>query len=271
MTEGNVFFHVQSDGLTLVCETFGTGETPLVAVHGLSGNRHMLRRQLQPLAEAFRITAFDQRGHCDSTPVVSHAMYDPQRMVADIAAVLDHIGAETAVIEGESMGAATALLFALKHPQRVRALLLTGPAFGDSLNPARDGLQLTADELRQHGKADYLALNTKRLREMGAPDEVIEAVQFMQGSHDVESVCTAIEAVKDWVILPDMQPLADLSMPVCIIAWPDDPLHPLELSQRMIAALPNARLTLLPSVGHVFINQGRQIGQIYHDFIKNQA
>ena len=134
---------IPTDGLELAVETFGDGPW-LVFAHGLTGYRHGTRRQFAPLADRYRIVIYDQRGHGDSTPVTDPALYDLERMAGDMAAVMDALGIEQAIVGGESMGAATTLRFALRWPQRVRALLLTAPAFSDVPQPCR-----RSD--RQHG------------------------------------------------------------------------------------------------------------------------
>ena len=111
----NKMHHVESDGLELAVESFGAGP-PLVFAHGLTGTRNNTRDQFAPLADRYRIVIFDQRGHGDSTPVTDPALYDVHRMAYDMAAVMDALGIERAIVGGESMGAATALLFALKWP-----------------------------------------------------------------------------------------------------------------------------------------------------------
>ena len=98
-------FYVESDGLKIAAETFGAG-APLVFAHGLTGNRQAIRRQFESLADRYRIVIFDQRGHCDSSPVTDPALYDPSRMADDMRAVLDHLKIDRAIIGGESMGAA---------------------------------------------------------------------------------------------------------------------------------------------------------------------
>ena len=108
---------VASDGLLLAAETFGEGK-PLVFAPGLTDNRGYIRRQLLPLADRYRIVTYDQRGHGDSTPVTDPALYTPERMAGDMARILDAFDIERAVIGGESMGAATALLFAFTWPER---------------------------------------------------------------------------------------------------------------------------------------------------------
>lgn len=258
---------VNSDGLELAAESFGSGP-PIIAAHGLSGSRHTTRRQFRALADRYRVIVFDQRGHSDSSPVTNPSLYNPDRMAEDMRAVMDAYRLERAVIQGESMGAATALLFTLKYPQRVHALILTGPAFGDLPNPQIPALHQMAQEIEAHGLEGYLHLSAQRMREnWGAPQEVIETVHEMQSRHQEGSLITALDTVKDWVLFDDLAEIAQLTMPVCIIGWPQDPLHPYELAQRMCALLPNVRLETIPSVAHVFVNQGAVLGEIYARFL----
>ena len=264
MSEINRVF---SDGLELVTECFGSG-APIIAAHGLTGNRHITKRQFQSLSSQFRIIVFDQRGHNDSSPVTVTNFYDPDRMAEDIRNIMDAYEIERAILQGESMGAATSLLFALKYPQRVESLILTGPAFGDKANPAIESLRVMAHEIKTYGKKQYLKLSEKRMREnWEALDEVVKTVQFMQNSHQEDSLIVALETVKDWIILNDIDEISGLTMPVHIIGWRDDPLHPLELAERMYHCLPQARLEILPSVSHVFLKQGAILGDLYSQFL----
>ena len=256
---------VPSDGLELAVETFGDGPW-LVFAHGLTGNRHGTRRQFAPLADRYRIVIYDQRGHGDSTPVTDPALYDLERMAGDMAAVMDALGIEQAIVGGESMGAATTLRFALRWPERVSALLLTAPAFSDSPNPAADQIVNMGVEIRTFGMAGYLQRSAERLRQQGASAEVIAIIAEMQSVHDPASLATACETCIRWV-MPDLTQTADLDMPACVIGWPDDTLHPFALAERMVALLPNARLATLPSLGVLFAQPG-EVGRIYGQFLQ---
>ncbi len=259
---------INSDGLELVAESFGAGP-PLIAAHGLTGNRHITGRQLKQLANRYRIIVYDQRGHSDSTPVTNPSLYNPDRMAEDMRAVMDAYGIEKAVVQGESMGAATTLLFTLKYPHRVSALLLTGPAFGDEPNPEIPSLHNMASEIEHYGLEEYMRLSAQRLREnWGASDEVIEAVREMQSSHQQNSLITALDTVKDWVIFDELAEITQLTMPICIIAWPNDSLHPINLAYRMCELLPHGKLETVPSVAHVFLNHGALVGEIYGRFLE---
>ena len=261
-------FYVESDGLKIAAETFGAG-APLVFAHGLTGNRQAIRRQFESLADRYRIVIFDQRGHCDSSPVIDPALYDPSRMADDMRAVLDHLKIDRAIIGGESMGAATALLFALKYPQRVEKLLLTAPAFGDSFNPSRQGLQEMGENVKRLGIEEFLIFNAAERQRLGLkwPADVAEIVANLLRSHDAASLATALCAVADWHLFADFSDVAKLKCPTCILAWENDPLHPFDLARRLAATLPNAQLETLPPLPAIF-QTPQVVGRLYENFLE---
>ncbi len=63
------------------------------------------------------------------------------------------LGIEQAIVGGESMGAATALVFATKQPKRVRHLLQIAPNAVDDPNPGRDMIVAVADFAAKYGRA----------------------------------------------------------------------------------------------------------------------
>src|SRR5260370_24679401 len=106
---------VRNGDVELAVEVSGEGP-PLLFAHGLSANRRVTLEELSPLAGRFRLVAFDQRGHGESTPIEDSRLYDPEAMAQDMEAILDHLRIERATLGGESMGAATAPLFARARP-----------------------------------------------------------------------------------------------------------------------------------------------------------
>lgn len=258
--------HVSSGAMDLVVESFGAGP-PLVFAHGLSGNRRSTKRQLTPLAPRYRVVVFDQRGHGDSTPVTDPAGYDLNDMAEDMSKVMDALEIDRAVIGGESMGAATALHFALCHPERVDRLLLTAPAFGDSPNTEADRFQEIAAAIDALGMERFLeAARHTWHNDMAWPPDVIEHVSGMFRSHAEKSLVTAINTVIQWVPLPSLEMLQRVTCPTCVIYWNDDALHPAELTARMAAQIPQARVVQFPPLPAVF-QQPEAVGEIYARFL----
>jgi pimeloyl-ACP methyl ester carboxylesterase len=105
-----------------------TGRGPAVVfIHGLSASMYAWRYQLAPvLAAGHRVIAFDNRGFGFSErPDTGYTNADYARLVV---ALLDSLGVGDAVLVGHSMGGAIALETTLLRPDRVRGLVLIGPA-----------------------------------------------------------------------------------------------------------------------------------------------
>jgi pimeloyl-ACP methyl ester carboxylesterase len=230
---------VRSGDVELAVEVSGQGP-PLLFAHGLSANRGVTLEELSPLADRFRVIAFDQRGHGDSTPIIDPRLYDPDAMAQDMEAILDHLRIESATVGGESMGAATALLFARARPERVEALLLVAPAFGAEPNPDRRRLRGLADEIDSEGFEGFLANSAQRLStRFGAPPEVVRYIGAMHRTHRPESLSTAFRTVPDWIVSEDVSALVSRRTPVGLVAWEGDPTHPMALARRLAAAAAN--------------------------------
>jgi pimeloyl-ACP methyl ester carboxylesterase len=102
------------------------GARPAVLIHGLLfGNMATWYTSLAgQLADTHRVVLYDQRGHGDSP--VAMTGYDMRTQVEDLQGVLSHhgMGEDAVDVVGHSMGAVIALQFALRHPERVRRLVL---------------------------------------------------------------------------------------------------------------------------------------------------
>ena len=156
MPESEQFGYIPAAGPQVAVERTGTG-TAIVLLHGLTATRRYVVHGSRLLERSgFDVIAYDARGHGDSEPAPHPTDYRYADLVADLEAVMDVEGLDAAVLAGASMGAATALAFALERPERVRALVQITPAhFG---LPQRNERELArwdalADGL-EHGGVD---------------------------------------------------------------------------------------------------------------------
>jgi len=117
-------------GVRLYYETHGEGPVVLLS-HGFSATSQMWRGQIAALSARNRLVTWDMRGHGQSDYPENPSAYSETETVADMAALLDEVGAKTAIVGGLSLGGYMSLAFHLKHPERVRALLIidTGPGY----------------------------------------------------------------------------------------------------------------------------------------------
>jgi pimeloyl-ACP methyl ester carboxylesterase len=107
----------------------GEGE-PIVLVHGFASTKEV--NWLTPgwvttlTGVGRRVIALDNRGHGQSSKLYDPAAYHSAVMAEDVRALLDHLHIERADVMGYSMGARISAFLAVKHPQRVRSLVLGG-------------------------------------------------------------------------------------------------------------------------------------------------
>ncbi len=107
---------------------------PVLLIHGFASSASVnwvFPGWLKTLGEAgYRVIALDNRGHGASSKPTDPAVYRPEAMAGDAAALLTHLGLGSAHVMGYSMGARISAFLALSHPDRVRTLVLGGLGIG---------------------------------------------------------------------------------------------------------------------------------------------
>src|SRR3954471_20733727 len=152
------------DGVNIHYEVHGSGP-PLLLTHGYSSTAAMWQGQIAALSQHHTLVLWDMRGHGQSDYPEDAAAYSEALTVGDMAALLDQIGAGSAVIGGLSLGGYMSLAFYRAHPERVRALLIidTGPGF--KKDEARDAWNSRARETGERFERDGLAVLKSASRE----------------------------------------------------------------------------------------------------------
>jgi len=115
------------------------GAAPVLFVHSLAGNGGQWALQLDHLRRHRRAVAFDLRGHGDSDPA-DDGDYTVPALAQDVAAVADQLDLRHFVLVGHSLGAAVAIEYAGRHPERLAGLLLVDPN-GDQTRVPREQME----------------------------------------------------------------------------------------------------------------------------------
>src|SRR5262249_46569104 len=109
------------DGLNLVCEVRGQGDTALVFLHGWCGDREYWKHQVGPFAADYRVVTLDQAGHGESGK--DRKVWSTSGLAGDVEAVVKALGLKRVILVGHSMGGPVALLAAKRMPGTVVAVV----------------------------------------------------------------------------------------------------------------------------------------------------
>jgi len=252
---------IAGGGVVLRGEQAGEGP-PVVLLHGLTATRRYVVMGSRLLERSgCRTIAYDARGHGRSTPAPDPGAYGYEHLAEDLLAVLDALEVPRALLAGASMGALTALRFALSHPERVAALGVITPAYDPAAPapapaPAAVERDAPAAGLREHSNYNALA---EGLRSGGVdgfvaaydfsniPEQWREAVekvvrQRLTLHEHPAAVADALEAVPRSRPFAAMRDLAAIAVPTVVVASRDevDPGHPLALAETYARFIPGA-------------------------------
>ncbi len=110
-----------ADGLNLVCEVGGRGDTALVFLHGWCGDRAYWKHQVGAFAAEYRTVTLDQAGHGESGK--DRKVWSIESLASDVEAVVKALGLKCVILVGHSMGGPVALLAAKRMPGTVVAVV----------------------------------------------------------------------------------------------------------------------------------------------------
>ena len=237
------------NGVSLAVEVRGEGPA-ILFVHGYPFDRTVWRDQIDSL-EGYRRIAPDLRGMGQSdAPDLGYGM---GIYADDLAALLDALGVNEAVLCGISMGGYVIFEFLRRWRHRVRALILMDTrAEADSIEGrrARDAAAATA---RDGGAA---AVGGAMLPKMLAPGseerapELVDRVRRMMASTPVAGMVGALAAMRDRHDSTGLLPTL-AGLPTLVLVGEEDVLTPPDAARRMATLIPGARLVVIPGAGHL--------------------
>jgi pimeloyl-ACP methyl ester carboxylesterase len=249
-------------------ETHGAGPAVVLA-HGFGGSARNWRPQLRALKGEYTLHAYDARGHARSAGIARVEEARAEAVVADFAAVADAASAAPLVAGGLSMGAATALRFALAHPARVRALVLMAPPAG-----ARSGRGVSASALAFADAIERDGLEAAGARFAWGPSSGLDpqgAAWVRAGflEHDPPSLAHLLREYVARLETPAEQAaeLARVAAPALVVVGAADAAS-LPTAHELAGALPDARLAVIVGAGHVVnLAQPERVSAALREFL----
>jgi pimeloyl-ACP methyl ester carboxylesterase len=232
------------DGLSFYYQDAGVG-LPFVFQHGLGGDVTQPFGLFRP-PPGIRLLAFDARAHGRTTPLGPIEQLRFHTFGQDLQAFLDHLGIERAVIGGISMGAALSLHFTLRWPERVRALVLSRPAWLETpYNWNVRIFSLVSGLIRRYGPVQGLKLfhQTPEYQEMLAqwPDVAASlSNQFL--AERAEETAAKLERIIVDSPHPERARWSQVNVPTLVLGNRLDPIHPMEFAEDFARSIPHAQL-----------------------------
>lgn len=219
------------------------GGEPVVQLHGLTSSGHrdrLLNLDLGRGLSGTRLLRYDARGHGRSTGSWDPADYRWERLADDLLRLLDHVFPDEPVHGvGPSMGCGTLLHAITRSPHRFSALTLMVPPTAWETRIAKSADYLTmADLIDAQGTAALLAVEGTAQQPPAMADapittpDVPEALQptVFRGAAQTD--------------LPPSEAVAKIRVPTLILAWIDDPGHPMSTAQRLHDLIDDSELVV---------------------------
>ena len=222
----------------------------LVLLHGIGSTSAAWRLQYGPLGEHCRVVGWDAPGYGGSRPLPDESP-GVEAYAQALERLLDALGIASALLGSSSWGTPTAVCFARLRPQRVRALVLGGPAAGWAASSAEERARRAAeriDRITRLGPEKMRQEDSARLVAPGTRAEVLDWIRNSAGL-TVEGYSQAVHMLSAADVVRDVK---GVTCPVTVISGDKDIVTPPDANARpIVAAAPNATLETFANCGHL--------------------
>lgn len=241
------------EGIELHLLEWGDPAHPtLCFLHGGSAHAHWFDAVVGRFTDRFHVVSLDQRGHGESA-WPSPPAYATENFTDDLLGVLDALGVDRAVVIGHSMGGHNAMAFAAWHPARVRALVVVDAR--PTMPAERIALLRRRGEhtLRVYPSLDAVVASFRLVPRETVADPALLAHLARAGAVEREGgYVYRFDPDANRQRRPaDLMPqLGRVASPALIVRGELSPILPVELAERMRAAIPDARVVEIPGAYH---------------------
>jgi len=184
-------------------------------------------------AAGFRVVAFDNRGHGESTKFHDAADYALEKMAGDAIGLLDFLGIETAHVMGYSMGARIAALVAACHGERVNKLVISG--YGWAMVDSSDHWMEIRDSLLAPSLQDVTTERGRTFR-----------IFADQTGSDLVALAACMEGARRRISQAELQTVEN---PALVAVGTEDAIA--GSGEKLAAALPHGRFLPIPGRDHM--------------------
>jgi len=245
------------NGVRLRFEASGSGDVPVVLVHGSWGSHHNWDLVSPGLAESFRVVSYDRRGHSESERLPGQGSIHED--VADLAALIEHLDLAPAYVAGNSWGAIITLRLAATRPELLRGITTHEPplmaliADDPDVGPiAKEAGQRIAAVVELLAAGDDAAAAELFVETVAIGPGMWEKLPAPLRHTFVENGPTYLDECRDPDQLTmDLTQLRSFSKPALVTRGDQSPPMFPAIVRIVAPAIPGAESMLFPGAGHV--------------------
>jgi len=259
---------IKANGIQINYELSGKKGAPVVILsHSLSSSLLMWNPQMDALNPYFQVLRYDTRGHGNSD--APSGAYTLDLLEDDVIKLLDVLGMDRAHFVGLSMGGMIGQGLALRHPHRLKSLVLcdTTAVFPAESQPVWDE---RVDKARNKGMKALLEETMERwftptFLKQNSP--MVNLIREQILATPVAGYIGCAEALRR---LNYLNRLPEIKMPTLIMVGEDDPGTPVSASEAMHKRILNSKMVVLPSARHLSnVEQTEAFNSALLTFLKN--
>lgn len=259
---------IEVDNLKIHYEKEGNGE-PLVLLHGLGNNSQSFKQQLEQLKETFTVIVWDAPGYGKSSD--QEKLYKNFSEFSDVLyKFIEKLEFESVHLLGHSMGAAIAVDFAYRFPEKVKKLILADPTRGAADIPVDQNKQnlenrlkavdeLSGEELAEQRVPNLLSLNVSK--------DILENAKRIMAqvrASGYKSVAHSLSNLNQMNIYPEIK------VNTHIICGEVDRVTPVSESETIHGLIPGSELSIIPDAGHLCYQEKPELfNEIVTEFLKS--
>jgi len=248
-TEGNDQLIIVN-GTTLCYNDQGTGDLPLIFIHGFPFNKSSWNPQMEQLKKTTRVLSFDLRGYGKSE--TGSERFSMDLFADDLIALMDALKIERAIACGLSMGGYILLNALDRYAPRFAAAVLADTQCIADTTEGREKRHLTAAHVGKEGMKSFtegfignifcsMTLNNKK--------EIVERMRQMVNAANPASVVRTLNALAERE--ETCSTLGNIKVPVLIICGEDDKIAPPSEAEKLHKGIAGSDLIILDDAGHV--------------------
>ena len=257
--EQQIQFTTTSDGVSICYATVGSGPPLVKAPNWMTHIEYdwqtpLWRHWWEELARDHYFVRFDQRGCGLSDWSVEDFSFEAR--TRDLEAVVAAVGLDTFALLGISQGGASALTYAVDHPQKVSHLVLYGSfavgwaAGGETKDEEREALLTLTSHGWGRDDPIYRQLFTSKFLPDGTPEQMGWFNELQRMSASPENAVRTMRATSEIDI---RHLLSRVAVPTLVLHARNDAQVPFEKGRRLAAGIPNARFIPLESKNHLLL------------------